>query len=89
MATVTVRLDENMKREATNVASYFGFDLSAVTRAFYSQMIRERRVPLSISEPIPNSETLREIEYGQAVLDGKIKAETFDSAEDLLAAAGA
>ena len=89
MATVTVRLDEDMKREASNIASYFGFDLSAVTRAFYAQMIRERRVPLSIADPIPNEETIKEIEYGRAVLKGETKAETFDNAEELLAAAGA
>lgn len=89
MATVTVRLDEDMKREASSIAAYFGFDLSAVTRAFYAQMIRERRVPLSIADPIPNGETLQEIEYGRAALKGEAEAETFDSAEELLAAAGA
>ncbi len=88
MATVTVRLDEDMKREATNVASYFGFDLSSVTRAFYSQMIRERRIPLAIADPIPNNETVKEIEYGQAVLDGNIEAAIYTSAEDLINAAG-
>ena len=33
-STLTIRIDENLKREASEVASYYGLDLSSVTRAF-------------------------------------------------------
>ncbi len=57
--TVTIRLDASDKEQAAEIADYFGFDLSSVTRAFYKQMIRERRIPLDLSMPEPNEESLQ------------------------------
>ena len=41
MASVTVRVDDETKAEATAIVEDFGFDLSSVTRAFYRQIVRE------------------------------------------------
>ncbi len=46
MATMTIRCDESDKRAAAEVAEYYGFDLSSVTRAIWKQMARTRRIPL-------------------------------------------
>ena len=46
-ASVTVRVDEDTKRAAANIVEDFGFDLSSVTRAFYRQIVREQRIPLT------------------------------------------
>ena len=46
-ATLTIRIDENLKREASEVAGYYDLDLSAVTRAYYKQMINTHRIPLT------------------------------------------
>lgn len=56
-SSVTVRVDEETKREAARIAEDFGFDLSSVTRAFYRQIVRENRLPLDLSYPIPNAES--------------------------------
>ena len=41
MASVTIRVDEQTKRDAAEIVVDFGFDLSSVTRAFYRQIVRE------------------------------------------------
>ena len=41
MATLTVRLSDELKSDATEVAEYYGFDLGSLTRAFYTQMVRD------------------------------------------------
>ena len=46
-ATLTMRIDSDLKREASAVAEYYGFDLSGVTRAFYKQMVRDHAIPVS------------------------------------------
>ena len=56
-ASVTVRVDEDTKRAAANVVEDFGFDLSSVTRAFYRQIVREQRIPLTLEYPTPNLES--------------------------------
>ena len=48
MSSVTVRVDSDTKQKASDIAEDFGFDLSSVTRAFYRQIVREKRIPLNL-----------------------------------------
>lgn len=36
-STLTIRVDDSLKRETAEVADYYGLDLSSVTRAFFKQ----------------------------------------------------
>lgn len=69
MASVTVRVDEETKAEATAIVEDFGFDLSSVTRAFYRQIVRERRIPLSLSYSEPNEESLQSVKDAEEILE--------------------
>ena len=60
-SSVTIRVDSDIKKRASHIAEHFGIDLSSVTRAFYKQMIRENRIPLNLSDPEPNVESLEAI----------------------------
>jgi DNA-damage-inducible protein J len=60
-SSVAIRVDSEIKEGASCIAEHFGFDLSSVTRAFYKQMIRENRIPLNLSDPEPNAESLESI----------------------------
>lgn len=68
MASVTVRVDEETKAEATAIVEDFGFDLSSVTRAFYRQIVRERRIPLNLSYGEPNEESLQSVKDAEEIL---------------------
>lgn len=68
MTSVTIRLDETTKREASAIAEDFGFDLSSITRAFYRQMIREQRIPLTLEYPRPSEESRAAIRETDAIL---------------------
>ena len=67
-STLTIRLDEDLKREAAEVADYYGLDLSSVTRAFYKQMFNTRRIPLTFAPVEPNAESSTAIAEGDAFL---------------------
>ena len=58
--TFTLRLDGDLKNRATAVAEYYGLDLPSVTRAFYTQMVREHSIPLNFaaSDPFLSQENL-------------------------------
>ena len=68
MTSITIRLDETTKEEASAIAEDFGFDLPSVTRAFYRQMIREQRIPLSLEYPKPNAESRAVLRETDAIL---------------------
>ena len=84
MTTMTIRVDAAEKKRASEIAEYYGFDLSSVTRAFWKQMIRERRVPLNLGNYEPNEASQEAI----AEVDEMIKAKTsrFETADEAIAA---
>ncbi len=84
--TLTIRIDEDLKREASDVASYYGLDLSSVTRAFYKQMVNTRRIPLTFAPEEPNAESIEAIREGNAFLASGEKGR-FSNGADLIAAA--
>ena len=67
-SSVTVRVDEATKAAAAAIAEDFGFDLSSVTRAFYRQIVREQRIPLSLEYPKPNRESLESINEAEEII---------------------
>ena len=85
-STLTIRLDDELKREASEVADYYGLDLSSVTRAFYKQMVNTHRIPLTFVPEEPNSESSVAIREGNAFLSSG-KEGRFVSGADLIDAA--
>lgn len=85
-STLTIRVDDNLKRGASEVAEYYGLDLSSVTRAFYKQMINTKRIPLTFAPEEPNAESLDAIHEGDEFLSSG-KRGRFSSGADLIAAA--
>ncbi len=85
-ATLTIRIDEDLKREASDVANYYGLDLSSVTRAFYKQMVNTRRIPLTFAPEEPNAESIEAIREGNAFWASGEKGR-FSNGADLIAAA--
>ena len=83
MASVTIRVADKTKAEASKIVEDFGFDLSSVTRAFYRQIVRENRVPLNLSYGEPNEESLESIAEAKRIIEsGKTR---FDNLDDMLA----
>ena len=85
-STLTIRIDDDLKRGASEVADYYGLDLSSVTRAFYKQMVNTRRIPLTFAPEEPNAESLEAIREGDAFLSSD-KEGRYDNGADLISAA--
>lgn len=86
MTSVTVRVDEDTKRKASTIVEDLGLDLSSVTRAFYRQIVRERRIPLDLScSPLPE-ETADALDEARRIAASG--AARFDTADDMFAALG-
>lgn len=85
-STLTIRIDEDLKRGASEVADYYGLDLSSVTRAFYKQMVNTRRIPLTFAPEEPNDESLAAMAEGSAFLSTG-RPGRFENGHDLLEAA--
>lgn len=54
----TLSLDADVKKEAQELFSDFGLDLSTAVGLFLRQSVREQRIPFEVKRDIPNAETL-------------------------------
>ncbi len=87
MATMTIRCNDADKIAAAEVAEYYGFDLSSVTRAFWKQMARTKKIPLDLGYEEPNEESLKSIQEAREILANGNAEQTFNSGRSLLDAA--
>ena len=85
-ASVTIRVDESTKRAVSAIAEDFGFDISSITRAFYKQIEREQRIPLSLEYPRPNNESLESILEAEKIIAEKRPG--YATAEEMFDAMG-
>lgn len=80
---VTIRMDEELKREAAILFDDLGISLNQAVTLFVKQAVREQKIPFEISKNVPNKETLdafREIELMKA---GKIPYKAYDNVDEL------
>ena len=86
-ASVTIKVDESTKQPMSAIVEDFGFDTSPITRAFYKQIEREQRIPLSLEYPKPNNESLESIREAEIIIAEKRPG--YVTAEEMLDAMGA
>lgn len=79
MATTTmihVRVDEELKKEATQALESMGLSVSDAVRVFLTRIAKDQAFPFSIK--VPNAETQQAMMEARALTQGR-----FNSSEDL------
>jgi DNA-damage-inducible protein J len=61
MSTITVRVDDNIKKEAGNVFQSVGLDMSTAINIYLRQVILHKGIPFPVTAEIPNAVTLKAI----------------------------
>ena len=83
---VTLRVDEDLKKQAETLFSELGLNLTTAFNIFLRQSVREQQSPFQVSKNVPNAVTL-------AAMDAAEKGEDlygpFDSVSDLMEALNA
>lgn len=78
---VTLRVDEDLKKQADALFSELGMNLTTAFNDFLRQSVREQGIPFQISKNVPNAVTL-------AAMDASEKDEDlygpYDSVSDLM-----
>ena len=90
-ATMTIRCDKKIKEEAAACAKYYGFDLTSVTRAFWTYLANNWSIPLTFGErvgEIPSEETIEAFRETERMLAGEVDFDTYHNAEEMFEALG-
>ena len=85
-SSLTIRLDSNLKRDATKVVEYYGLDLSSVIRAFFTQIVNTNSIPLSFDYEQPNEESLQAMRETEVMIASG-NFESYSNGHDLIEAA--
>ena len=87
--STTLRIDEDIKREATEILDSMGISFNGYLNMAVRQLINQHRVPFDIvpAREIPNEETRRAMLLAEAKAAGMIAddAVTFENADDAVA----
>ena len=83
---VTLRVDEDLKKQAETLFSELGLNLTTAFNIFLRQSVREQQIPFRVTKNVPNAVTL-------AAMDAAEKGEDlygpYDSVSDLMEALNA
>ena len=60
-STITVRVEDELKKEASDVFREVGMDMSTGITIYLKQVVRTNGIPFNISAEIPNALTLKAI----------------------------
>lgn len=58
MANLTMRIDDELKKQAEELFNELGMNMTTAFTIFAKQAVREQRIPFEITREIPNAETL-------------------------------
>lgn len=80
---VTIRMDEDLKKQAEQLFSDLGLNMTTAFTVFVRQAVREQKIPFVISREVPNKETQEALVEGDRMLKDP-KAKKFSSVAALL-----
>ncbi|WP_225048330.1 type II toxin-antitoxin system RelB/DinJ family antitoxin [Lacticaseibacillus kribbianus] len=65
-ARLNIRLDAELKQEATDIANDMGIDLTTVIKMTLTQMVKDHRLPFTpTSLPIETIQALKELDHAE------------------------
>ena len=83
---VTLRVDEELKKQAECLFDELGLSISTAFNIFLRQSVREQQIPFSVSKNVPNAVTRAAMEEAES---GKGLIGPFDSVDALMEALNA
>ena len=82
-ANVTIRMDEDLRKEATALFDDLGISLNQAITLFVKQAVREQKIPFEISRNIPNKETLDAFKEIELMKAGKAPYKAYNNIDDM------
>ena len=86
MATknITIRMDEELKKQAEELFADLGLTMTAAFNAFAKQAVREQRIPFYISRNIPNAETMAALEETNKIKQNLDEYKSYGNVDEMM-----
>lgn len=77
MATINIRVDEDVKKKSSELFSELGIDISAAVNMFLRQAIMQGGLPFEVKKHTPNAETLEALKELEAIKNGTLHVKRY------------
>ena len=86
MATtnITMRIEEELKKQAEELFSDLGLNMTSAFTLFVKQAIREQRIPFMISRNVPNDETIEAIEEVRKMKKNPSSGKSYTDVDEMM-----
>lgn len=81
MATINIRIDDELKMESEKVLSELGLGMTAALTIFLKTVVRTNSIPFQLE--IPNKQTLKSFDEIEKISSGKVSAKRYTSTAEL------
>lgn len=85
-ATINMRVDPQVKSDAESLFARLGMSLTEAVNIFLHKSILEGGLPFEVKQPRYNASTEAAMLEARDIMSGKIKTESYASAEGMFAA---
>lgn len=86
MAALNIRVNDELKRQATELFADLGLDMSTAVNLFLRQAVQCDGLPFEVKRVKPNAETIAAFEEGEEMLKHPDDYASYGSASELFAA---
>ena len=83
MATINIRVDDDIKIKSGELFSELGIDLSAAVNMFLRQAIMQGGLPFEVKRRTPNAETLEALKELETIKNGTSHAKRYSDLEQM------
>lgn len=81
MATINIRIDEELKKKSEEILDEIGLGMTAALTIFLKAVVRNNGIPFNLE--IPNKETLKSFKEVEDISSGKKNAKRYSSSDEL------
>ena len=81
MATINIRVDENLKNKSEEILGEIGINMTAAMTIFLKAVVRNNGIPFPLE--IPNNRTKKSFKHADEIISGKAKARKYKNSAEL------
>ena len=85
-ATINMRVEPQVKSAAESIFASLGMTLTEAINVFLHKVVLEGGLPFDVRQPRYTAETEAAMREARAIMSGKVRAESYDSAAAMFAA---
>jgi DNA-damage-inducible protein J len=82
--SVTIRMDSKLKKQAEELFSDLGLNMTSAMNTFARQAVREQSIPFKISRNIPNQETVKAMNEIKDMKENPDKYKGYENADEMM-----